>query len=418
MKRRTLLRGLALSPFLPAVLRKPRGERLRLAVIGVWNRGHANLSAVLGERVVALCDVDEEFLGRGAGVVKEALGEAPRTYRDYRELLAEEGDLDAVVVSTPDHTHACVAAAAMRRGLHAYVEKPLAHSVGEVRALQRLARARGLKTQMGTQIHAGSNYRRVVERLRAGQIGEVSEVHVWVGKSWSDGRWAWPQPVPAKLDWDLWQGPVPRRPYQKGLHPADWRRFWDYGTGTLGDMACHYVDLVHWALDLDQPLRVEAEGPPVHPVGTPRQLHVIWDHPAKGDRGPVRVHWYDGGLRPEGVTWESGQLFIGSEGKLLSDYGRHQLLPKERFAKAPPADHSIPESIGHHAEWLAAIRDGGTTTCDFAYSGDLATTVLLGNVAYRLGGSIEWDPNRGSLTGSDRGQELLRPSLVEGFEVF
>jgi len=415
--RRDLLRTLALTPLLraPSVLRFPRGYRLRLGVVGVWNRGRANLSGVLGEHVVALCDVDSNFLANGVGLVGDRYGEAPRTYRDYRELLASEEDLDAVVVSTADHTHACIAAAAMQRGLHAYVEKPLAHSVGEVRTLQRLAAARGLKTQMGTQIHAGGNYRRVVERIRAGVIGDVTEVHVWVGKAWADGRLRWPQPAPSNLDWELWQGPAAERPYQRGVHPANWRRFWDYGTGTLGDMACHYVDLVHWALDLDQPTRVEATGPPVHPVGTPNRMHVVWDHPAKGSRPAVRVHWYDGGLRPEGVTWGSGQLFVGTHGRLLSDYSKHELHPADRFADAAPPDRSIPDSVGHYEEWLAAIRDGGETTCNFGYSGDLTTTVLLGNVAYRLGRPLEWDARTGDAPGGARVAELLRPARREGF---
>lgn len=417
--RRTLLRSLALSPVLraPSVLRRPRGDKLRIGVVGVWNRGRANLSGVLGEQVVALCDVDSNFLANGSGLVGERYGEAPRTYRDYRELLAEESDLDAIVVSTADHTHACVAAAAMRQGLHAYVEKPLAHTVEEVRVLQGLASARGLKTQMGTQIHSGSNYRRVVERIRAGVIGDVTEVHVWVGKAWSDGRLRWPQPAPAHLDWDLWQGPAAARPYQRGVHPANWRRFWDYGTGTLGDMACHYVDLVHWALDLGQPVRVEASGPAVHPVGTPNQMHVIWDHPARGERPPVRVHWYDGGLRPKGVSWGSGQLFVGTRGRLLSDYSKHELQPAERFENAPPPDRSIPESVGHYEEWLQAIRGGGETTCNFDYSGDLTTTVLLGNVAYRLGRPLEWDASAGDAPGVPQAAALLRSERRPGFEL-
>lgn len=418
--RRSLLRSFATAPLVlraPSVLRHPRGDKLRIAVTGVWNRGRANLEGVLGEHVVAMCDVDSNHLNQGVELVKSRTGETSTGYRDYREMFAAEKDLDAIVVSTADHTHACIAATGMRRGLHAYVEKPLAHDVHEVRVLQRLAASRGLKTQLGTQIHAGANYRRVVERIRAGVIGEVTEVHVWVGKAWSDGRFGWPQPAPAHLDWDLWQGPAPERPYQRNVHPANWRRFWDYGTGTLGDMACHYVDLVHWALDLGTPTRIEATGPPVHPVGTPSNMHVIWDHPAKGERGPVRVHWYDGGSRPEGVTWGSGQLFVGSRGRLLSDYGRHELHPADRFADAPAPDQSIPNSVGHYKEWFDAIRDGGPTTCDFAYSGDLTSTVLLGNVAFRLGRPIEWDVNAGEVVACPEAAPLIRRVERPGFEV-
>ena len=286
----------------PAIHTRRPGEKLRLAVVGTANRGSANLGGVMGEEIVALCDVDSNFLGRGVAAV-EAAKKIPEfkggVYADYRRMLDGTEGLDGVVVSTADHTHACIAGAALRRGLAVYCEKPLAQTVGEVRALQSLATEQGVATQMGTQIHAGENYRRVVELIRSGVIGEVREAHVWVGKSWSDGRLGWPQPVPENLDWDLWQGPVPRREYRKGLHPANWRRFWDYGTGTLGDMACHYVDLVHWALELSTPTRTLAKGSELHPVGTPRQMHVTWEHPARGDRPPVTVHWYDGGLRPE-----------------------------------------------------------------------------------------------------------------------
>jgi len=411
----------------PAVHPRPRGERVRLALIGVSGRGAENLVEVRHEEIVALCDVDTAAL---AGAVAR-LGEGAepfrgRTYADYRVLLDAERDLDAVVVSTPDHTHACIAAAALRRGLDVYCEKPLAHSVEEVRAIQRLARARGAVTQMGTQIHAGENYRRVVELVRAGALGDVREVHVWVNKSWSEGRLGWPQPVPATLDWDLWQGPVRERPFRAGLHPASWRRFWDYGTGTLGDMACHYVDLVHWALGLATPARVRADGPPPDPVGTPSRLHVEWEHPARGARPPVRVHWYDGGLVPEGVpaarvladgsteTWDSGQLFVGTRGRLVSDYGRHRLLDGAALAQPPPP--SLASSIGHHREWLAGIRERRAASCDFAYAGDLTTTVLLGNVAYRAGMPVTWDENRGTVAEAGARAYLSAPRRA-GFEL-
>ena len=218
-------------------------QKLRLGVIGVGNRGRDNLNAVAGEHIAALCDVDTAMLAPA----RERFPDA-RVFRDFREMIATMDDLDAVVVSTPDHTHAPAAAAALRRGLHVYCEKPLTHTVREARTLTELARKHDCVTQMGTQIHAGSNYRRVVERIRSGAIGQVYEVHVFCDKSWSGGERPTDRPpVPETLDFDLWLGPAPERSYHPAYHPAGWRRWWDFGGGTLADMACHYVDLVHCA---------------------------------------------------------------------------------------------------------------------------------------------------------------------------
>lgn len=403
LNRRRFLSLSAALPLGPSVLRHGRGDKLRLAAFGVGGRGRANLSSVLGERVVAVCDVDSRHLKAGADLVASG-GEAPKQYRDYRELLERE-ELDGVVVSTPDHTHACIAADAMERGLHAYVEKPLAQTVNEVRQLQRLAKARGLVTQMGTQIHAGENYRRVVEHVRGGAIGAVREAHVWVGKSWSNGRLRWPQEVPDYLDWELWQGPAERRPYQRDVHPAGWRRYWDYGTGTLGDMGCHYLDVVHWALELGVPKATLSEGPAVHPVGTPHQMKVTWTHDRKtGSGSDLKVHWYDGGLKPEGARWGSGVMFVGEAGVLHADYGRLEVANSANPKTPKPW---IPKSVGHHNEWIHAIKTGSDTTCEFGYSGDLSAAVLLGNVAFRVGRQIEWNPGTGTIAGDAEATALL-----------
>ena len=415
-----------LAPSLMAA--RPR-ERVRLAFVGVWNRGKANLSALLDQEVVALCDVDARFLGNAQREVAKRSGAGKvRTYSDFRRMLdEEERNLDGVVVSTPDHTHAPAAADALRRGLHVYCEKPLTHSVREVRALQKYAREGRLATQMGTQIHATDNYRRVVELIRSGAIGDVRAVHVWCGKGWSDGRFRATSPVPDHLDWDLWQGPVAAREYCDGLHPADWRRFWDYGGGTLADMACHYVDLVHWALELDVPEAVSASGPELHEVGAPASMRVQWRHPARAGRAAVDVHWYDGSARPEvdewqvlrqaGLAWGAGHLWIGSKGMLVSDYGRRVLLPKETFADHEPPEPTIASSIGHHAEWVRAIEEGTPTTCDFAYSGALTETVLLGNVAFRSGREIAWDGERGGVRGGGIDDVFLERDYRAGWEL-
>ena len=435
LSRRAFLKSVAVLPAasalpaLPALHWPRRGERVKLGCVGVWNRGRANLEGVLSEEIVALCDVDSRHLTNAAKLVERRSGTPlrARLYADFREML-EEQDLDAVVVSTPDHTHAPVAAAAMRRGLHVYCEKPLTHSVHEVRVLRRLAQANGLVTQMGTQIHAGENYRRVVELIRAGAIGRVKEVQVWCNKSWSKGRFGPQKPVPEYLDWDLWQGPVPTRDYCDGLHPANWRRFWSYGTGTLGDMACHYVDLAHWALDLTLPDEIRAAGPDPHPDGTPPWIEVRWTH-AVGTERQVTVEWFDGEAAKrvaEPGFGGGGLRFFGSDGTLVSDYGRHVLQPEGDFADHERPAETIPPSVGHLREWLDGIVNGTPTTCDFAYSGSLAETVLLGNVAYRIGrpteeggheGAFRWDGAQGRALSAAVPASFLKPDVREGWDL-
>ena len=393
LSRRRFL-GTAMLPAAAPVLRMgPLTDKVRVAQVGVGGRGGGNLAGILGEEVVALCDVDSNSLN-GALRTVEARGldaTKVKTYRDWRAML-DAGGIDGLLVSTPDHTHAHPSLRALREGLGVYTEKPLAHTVEEAALMRRVAAEAGRPTQMGTQIHAGENYRRVVELMRAGVIGDVKEVHVLMGKAWADGRYGAEKEPPAHLDWDLWLGPNPSRPYCDGIHPAHWRKFWAFGTGTLGDMGSHHLDLVHWALDLTLPEAVSCEGPEVHPDGAPAWCHATWEHAAKGTRCAVKVHWWDGGRKPElkddegnPISWNNGCVFFGERGVLCADYGRYQLLPAKRFEGFEPPAKSIPKSIGHHAEWLEAIRSGGPTTCDFAYSGPLSEVVILGTVAFRAG---------------------------------
>jgi predicted dehydrogenase len=406
----------------PAAQSSSPNEKLNLAAVGTMNRARANLAAVAGENIVALCDVDENLLNRAAARYTGA-----RKYRDFRVLLEKEGDkIDAVLVGTPDHTHAPAAAMALRLSKHVYCEKPLTHTVFEARTLADLARAKQRVTQMGTQIHAGDNYRRVVELIQTGAIGAVREAHVWVGASYGGASFRSSGPAPGHLDWDLWLGPAPARPYSEGVHPHSWRRFWDYGTGGLGDFGCHYMDLVHWALNLRHPTAVAAEGPPVDPVGTPAWLIVRYEYPARGELPPVKLTWYDGGRRPEllaglrdkdgrPLNWRSGQLFVGERGLLLSDYTRHVLLPADRFADFKPPEPYLPRSIGHHLEWIRAIKSGGSTTCNFDYSGALAEAALLGNVAYRSGKRIEWDAEKLRVTNAPEAQQFIHKEYRRGW---
>jgi predicted dehydrogenase len=374
---------------------KPPSEKLNIGVIGVANQGRYDLDNVRSQNIVALCDIDDNYLAAAAKDLPDA-----KLYNDYRKMLAQK-DIEAVVIATPDHTHAPATLLALESGRHVYCEKPLTHTVAEARQVAETARRHKRVTQMGTQIHASSNYRRVVEIVQSGAIGEVREVHCWVGTIWSgQGRPAETPPVPSNLHWDLWLNVAPVRPYNPVYLPASWRGWWDFGGGGLADMACHHIDLPTWALDLRAPETVEAEGPPVDPENAPPWMIVRYAYPARDTKPPVALTWYHGGKRPpyfaEGrlPEWGDGTLFVGSKGMLLADYGRHVLLPEKDFAGFQPPPPTIPDSIGHHLEWIEACKTGGTTTCNFDYAGALTETVLLGNVAYRLGKKITWDARR------------------------
>ncbi|HZQ47202.1 MAG TPA: Gfo/Idh/MocA family oxidoreductase [Verrucomicrobiae bacterium] len=399
LTRRDFLRGTtaaAAGVWLGAVNAWGKNEspnnRLNIGIIGTANRAQSNIKGVESQNIVAVCDIDDIYLA----AMKQRFP-AAKSYNDFRKLL-EQKHIDAVVISTADHTHAVATVAALKSGRHVYCEKPLAHTVAEARLAARTAAKYKRATQMGTQIHATSNYRRVVELVQAGAIGPVKECHVWCEKSWSgEGRSTETPPVPANLHWDLWLGPAPARPYNPEYLPKVWRRWWDFGNGTLGDMGCHFLDLAHWALKLRHPLTIEAEGPPISAETTPAWLIVHYEHDAREKLPPVRVTWYDGGRRPELVTqgtvanWKNGVLFVGEKGMLLADYARHKLFPEQEFAGFVPPAQSIPDSIGHYEEWMQACRTGSPTSCNFDYSGALSEAVLLGNVAYRTGRKIEWD---------------------------
>ena len=400
--RRQFLQQLALagSALLLAGCRSSRrkisaNEKLNLGIIGVANRGADNFGAVASQNIVALCDVDDLYLRAASQKYPAA-----KTYHDFRRLL-EQRDLDAVVISTTDHVHAIATVMALRKGLHVYCEKPLTHTVSEARLVAETARRHKRVTQMGTQIHAENNYRRVVELIQSNAIGPVREVHHWVGSVWAGRPLATaPAPVPSHLSWDLWLGPAPARPYDPAYVPAYWRGWWDFGGGAMADMGCHHIDLSFWALGLRHPVSVEAEGPPVHPQTAPEWLMVKYDFPARGALPPVKLTWYNGNKRPlrfaEGKLpqWGDGTLFVGEKGMLLADYGRHVLLPEQDFAGFTPPPPSIPNSIGHHKEWIEACKTNGPTTCNFEYAGALTETVLLGNVAYRTGRKLQWDASR------------------------
>lgn len=420
--------GLWLGPRLVARGESPN-EQLNVAVVGVEGQGRWNVGqlAAAGANIIALCDVDEPRTAE----VRKAFPKADFVV-DYRRLL-DRKDIDAVLVATPDHHHAPATMLALKAGKHVYCEKPLTHTVDEARAVAQMAKKNKLATQMGTQIHAGSNYRRVVEVIRSGAIGPVTEVHVWVERQWGGLTRSPDAPVPEGLHWDLWLGPAPVRPYARGVYcPANWRAWWDFGGGTLGDMGCHHMDLSFWALELRHPTTVEAEGPPVDRESCPPSLIVRYEFPARKDQPPVKLTWYHGDKRPPQIAgpegssetkpagvkqykWGDGTLFVGRKGMLLADYDHYRLLPHADFRDFKPPEPTIPDSIGHHKEWIEACKTGKPTTCNFDYSGALTESVLLGNVAYRTGKRLEWDAAALKATNAPEADQYIRHKYREGW---
>ncbi len=453
-------------------------DKLNVAIVGAggmgaWNLAHiagenvefgsgmrvkpASHPEMTGENIVALCDVDERSTAASASGRRNPPGEAlarydqAKKYHDYRKMLDElDRQIDAVVVSTPDHNHAPASVTAMRHGKHVYCEKPGSNSVFEARMMAKVAAEQKVATQLGTQMHASDNFRRIVELIRAGAIGAVQECHIWLraGGGTSDRPTETP-PVPKGLHWDLFLGPAPYRPY----HPTycrgcggNWQRWWDFGTGNIGNMGCHYLNLAFWALDLRYPASVEAEGPPPHPETTPGQLHVRYRFPARGEMRPVTLTWTHGNQPPpvfaenDFPAWAWG-VFVGTKGMLLANYSQWMLWPAQQFADFEPPEPSIPSSIGadigrrpqwvaaykahptwrrtaevgHRAEWIAACKTGSPTSCHFGYSGPISEAVMLSSVAYRTGAKLEWDAANLRVTNAPEANALLRRDYRPGW---
>lgn len=418
----------------PSVVRgRNLNEKLNIAIIGAGGRGGSNLHDVSSENIVVLCDVYEPAVLRAAQSHKHA-----RQVRDFRKVYDHANEFDAVVVSTTEHTHAFATLPALQLGKHVYCEKPLTHSTWEARVIREAAAKAKVATQMGTQIHAQDNYRRVVELVQAGAIGPVSEAHVWVGRAWgrqSDEeakrnhdivsvreRPTETMAVPAGLDWDLWLGPAPERPYNGVYFPGPkWYRWWDFGNGTMSDLGSHWIDLAFWALKLQAPKTIEAFGPPPHPEIAPASMRAVYEYGARENMPPVTVSWYQGTEKPEKVRsgevpkWDSGVLFVGSKGMIVSDYGRHLLLPEDKFRDFKPPEPTIPKSLGHHAEWIHACKTGAPTTCHFGYSGWLTEANHLGNVAYRTGKKLEWDAEKLYAPNAPESERFIRRAYRKGW---
>lgn len=435
----------------------PPSQRLNLAGIGVGGQGGADLAQMTSENIVALCDVDWAHAAHTFKRYPKA-----KRYKDYRKMLDEMADqIDAVVVATPDHIHAFATMAALRLNKHVYCEKPLTHSVWEARQVAELARQKKVATQMGNQGQASEQTRRLCELVWSGLIGPVREVHVWTDRP-SQGlfREYWPQgvdrpqgspPVPETLDWDLWVGPAPMRPYHPAYLPFRWRGWWDFGTGALGDIGCHALDPIFRALKLGAPLTVQASSSRVNEETFPLASMVTYHFPArdasvqannyhvKGLQGPgagavamppVKVVWYDGGLRPprpaelpDGVPMgDNGRLLIGDRGFILGTLERDFIFPESLRPEAAKVERTIPRSVGHYQEWLEACKGGKPPGSNFDWAGPLAEAVLLGNVALRVqlrqeltGKMLRWDPQAFQFTNSTQANAFLRREYRAGW---
>ena len=407
------------SSLASAAPKKSASDKLNVAVIGLGGQGKSNLNGVakLGENIVALCDVDD----KRAGDAYERFPKAKKYY-DFRTLFDEMADqIDAVVISTPDHTHFHPARQAIALGKHVYLEKPMAHNVWEVRELTKMAAENKVATQLGVQRHTLNSIHDAVDIIRAGLIGNVKEVHSWIGSSRGMPKPPDGDPeTPDTLKWDLWLGPTTeKRDYSPAFAPYNWRFWWDYGTGEAGNWGCHILDIPFWALNLTYPTRVEGGGSDVDPERTPKAMHTRFAFPAVDDRPAVTLHWYQGTppvLKELGIEKAGGfnNLFVGDKGMLLAGFKTVKLLPDEKFA-AVDIEQTVPKSPGFHKEWVTACKGGEPATCDFKYSGPLTETVLLGNVVYRAG-AFDWDAANLKAS-TEPAQALIREAYRPGWEV-
>jgi predicted dehydrogenase len=416
-------------------------NKLNIAGIGVGGMGGGNLSRCESENIVALCDVDSNYAGKTFKKYPKA-----KIYTDYRVLLEKEKDIDAVVIATPDHTHAVITMAALEAGKHIYCQKPLTHTVYEARKITEAARKYKVQTQMGNQGHSSEHIRLLKEWLADGAIGQVREVHAWTNRPVGGDPWSTfavkaqsteTPPIPESLNWDLWLGPVPYRPYHPDYHPMTWRAWLDFGTGALGDMGCHILDPAFWVLDLGAPKVIQAASThwieEVSSQTFPRASIVRYEFPVKGSRPPVKLTWYDGRLLPP-IPEElepgrklptSGALIIGDKGTIL--HGSHgasemRIIPEAKMQEYQPPPKTIPRvTEGHEGDWLRACKEGANgkpASSNFEYGGALTEMVLLGMIAIRVKNQrLEWDGENMRFTNNEKANELLHIDYRDGWEL-
>jgi len=424
----------------------PPSEKLNIAGVGVGGMGKKNLEKCEGENIVALCDVDDKY----AAQVYDQYPEA-KIYRDFRKMLEKQKNIEAVIIATPDHTHAVIAMMAMKMGKHVYVQKPMTRTVWEARMLTGAARKYKVATQMGNQGHSGEGVRLICEWIWDGAIGPVREVQAWTNRP------IWPQdidrpkdtpPLPKTLDWNLWLGPAPYRPYHPCYSPRYWRGWWDFGTGALGDMACHVLDPVFSALKLRYPSSVEASASmhvrmvpgenwgerEVNKETFPLASIVSYEFPAREGMPPVKLHWYDGGMKPPrpdalelGRRLEqakSNVLFIGEKGVLrCGEYGDSpRLIPEKLMKEYERPPKTLPRiqggKDGHEQNWIRACKGGEPACSNFDYAGPMTEAVVMGNLALRsLGEKLLWDGKNMKVINDDKANEYVRPAYREGWSL-
>jgi predicted dehydrogenase len=407
----------------------PPSEKLNIAGVGIGGQGAGDLREMATENIVALCDVDWQ---KAAGTFK-AYPKAER-FRDYRQMLDKCRGIEAVMIATPDHMHAPITLAALRAGKHVYVEKPMAHSIEEARVMTRVAKGTGLVTQMGNNGHAGEGLRLTREWLQAGVIGIVREIHCWSdrpGTFWKQDldRPQDTPPVPQDLDWDLWLGAAPVRPYHPVYHPRAWRGWFDFGTGALGDMAIHNMDPAFYALDLDAPVATDAQTSPLKRESYPAWEIITYEFAAKGSRPAVKLLWYDGGKMPprpkdldEGIKLaDNGIYFVGDKGTMLCGgwSGMPGIFPKSLRLEFQKPPKTIPRSPGHRVEWIQACKDRkpADAKAGFAYSGLFTESLLVGNLAVRLQQRIEWDAAAMKAKNAPEAERLVHKQYRKGFGI-
>ncbi len=451
--RRELLGGVAAAAAFSVVPRQVLGgqgktapsEKVNVAIIGTGGQGIVNMKQLFNEpdvHIAALCDLNEEsdysafYYGGTAGLkpatelVRQKYGQACATYRDYNEMLAKE-DIDAVLLATPDHSHAMISLAVLAKRKHLYCEKPLCRTVYETRVVTEAARKAGVATQLGNFGHSSEDIRLTCEWIWDGAIGEVREVHAWTStgaRRWSDftARPKETPPVPAGFDWPHWLEPVPPRPYHPAYAPVRWRSWWQFGSGTIGDFACHHLDPAFWALKLDQVERFQVEA---SSYGTteevcPAASLIYFDFAARAGMAPVRITWYEGGLMPPRPAeletgrsmGENGILFVGTKGAILGEgWGRSpRLIPETKMQAYRRPPKTLPRFPGHHRNWLDACKGKGRPSTHFDYAGPLTEFVLMGNVALRSGKKLDFDRKNMKVANVAEANQFLKPNYREG----
>ena len=433
----------------------PPSDRLNIAVIGSGGQGIHNIKGLFNHndvRIIAVCDVNEEsdysrFYYGGTAGLRPALSlinsrysnmsdygpdKKCRGYNDFRRMFAKENDIDAVLIATPDHNHAISALAAIEAKKHVYCEKPLCRSIYETRVVTEASRKAGVATQMGNHGHSGEGIRLTVEWIRDGAIGPIRHIHAWTnaGRNTAPARRDRPDdtpPVPTGLDWRLWLGPVAERPYHPEYTPYNWRDWWAFANGALGDMACHNMDPAFWALELDAPDTVEGHAAKLFPETTPLACTVYYTFPQKGTRPPVTLTWTDGGIKPARpeelesyrTLGDNGILFVGDRGKILCGGwgGSPRIIPETKMKAYRRPAKSIKRVKGHHRDWINACKGGDPASSNFDYSGPLTEAVLLGTVAMRTGKKLIWDGIGMKAVNAPEADHFIHPEYHNGWTI-